>query len=215
MRMTERTQDSMKAAILSAAEQAFSHFGYEGTSFRAISALSGAKRALILYHFKNKEGLWRETVLKVKDDFLVHFNAVYAQTNPQSDDEKGRRLTIAFLTAAREVPAYGRILLQEGIMPNDRIAWMTEQMKPDQIVMPVYDDPDYNEASFMGIVRQIQSGALLYLGNMGPLMAMEAPAGDTWSKEPLNDDSIERVADYMLALVKMRVKEIKLSKVNP
>lgn len=215
MTKPSKAKDSMKATILTAAQKVFGDLGYEGASFRNITDICGAKRALILYHFKTKENLWKETVVKVKDEYLGHFNRIYTETNPQTDDEKGRRLTIAFLKAAREVPEYGRILLHEGIVANDRIAWMTQQMTPDQITIPVYEDPDYTQVSFRGLARQIQSGALLYLGNMGPLMAMDAPADSEYPVDPLTDETIDKIADYMLALIKMRVEELKRERLLP
>lgn len=51
-----------RAAILSAALQAFARYGYDGASLPKIARIADVAGPLIHYYFGSKEQLWRETV---------------------------------------------------------------------------------------------------------------------------------------------------------
>ena len=201
----EQTKASMKEAILKAAEKVFSDHGFEGTSFRAITELCGAKRALILYHFKSKDALWKAVAEEVKTRFLILFNTYYNEAELLTDLQKSRQLNVAFLKAARDVPEYGRIILHEGLTPNERIKWMSQELKPELVTMPNLQDPFLIQASLSGLIRHMQAGALLYLGSMGPLIAMDTEDAESL----LSDDSIEQFADYFQAITLTRMEQLK------
>lgn len=199
------SKESMKDVILQAAEKIFSNHGYEGTSFRAITELCGAKRALILYHFKSKDALWKAVAQAVKVRFLTQFNHYYQAADLQTDLQKSRQLNIAFLKAGRDVPEYGRIILHEGLNPNERIKWMTQELKPELVTVPNLQDPYLIEASLSGLIRHMQAGSLLYLTSMGPLIAMD----EEDEAELLSDAHIEQFADYFQAITLTRMDELK------
>jgi AcrR family transcriptional regulator len=201
----DQTKASMKQAILKAAEGVFSDYGYEGTSFRAITERCGAKRALILYHFKSKDELWKAVAEEVKTRFLTQFGQYYHEVDLQTDLQRSRQLNVAFLKAARDVPEYGRIILHEGLTPNDRIKWMSQELKPELVTMPDLQDPFLIEASLSGLIRHMQAGALLYLGSMGPLIAMDTEDADSL----LTDESIQQFADYFQAITLTRMEQLK------
>ena len=167
---------SAKQRILTAARQAFSELGYEAASLKVIGERCGVKRTLIMYHFTSKEGLWQAVVLAVKNEHQAAFNRYYAEVDLHSDAMRARQCGVAFLKASREVPEYGRMLIREGLSDSERLTWITEALTPEQIAIPVFDDPDYTRAAFLGLVRQIQAGAMLYVSNMAPLMATEGSA---------------------------------------
>ena len=48
-----------QSAILQVALEAFSQYGLKGASLREIAAQAGVQHALIRYHFKTKEDLWK------------------------------------------------------------------------------------------------------------------------------------------------------------
>jgi TetR/AcrR family transcriptional regulator len=53
-----RNADATKAAILAAAEELFAERGFSGASIAKISEKSGASGPLIIFHFKDKRGLY-------------------------------------------------------------------------------------------------------------------------------------------------------------
>ena len=201
-----------KSKILKAAREAFSDRGYEAATLKVIGDLCDAKRTLIMYHFNSKEELWQQVILAVKNEHQAAFNRYYSEGAPKTDHDKAKQCGIAFLKASREVPEYGRILIREGLTASERLRWINEALTPEQIAMPVFDDPDYTEAAFLGLVRQIQAGSMLYLANMSPLMAVEGSAFGEYPVIPLSDEAIDKTVEYMLVLVELRLKEIKAAR---
>lgn len=63
---------STKAAILDAAERVFGRSGFAGSSMREISAEADVAQALLHYHFKNKDALYRE-VFKRRSAVIVEY----------------------------------------------------------------------------------------------------------------------------------------------
>lgn len=82
-----------KAAILDAAERVFGRAGFAGSSMREISAEADVAQALLHYHFKNKDALYRE-VFKRRSAVIVEY----------------RRTKLHEVFAAKQVPALEEVL---------------------------------------------------------------------------------------------------------
>ena len=213
MNKRDEAKQAMRKKILIAARQVFSDFGYEGTTFKAITALCDAGRQLIIYHFTSKEALWEAVVAVVRDDFFERFNFYLKRVECTTDTQRQRQLTIAFLKACFDVPEYGKFVLREGLTPTPRVEWLNEQFKPEQINAPEFDDPDYAIAAFTGLGNHIQTGALLYLANMGAVMDLQ-PGNERYVISPLSDASINKIADIMATMVESLCTEIKAERIN-
>ncbi|PTN32056.1 TetR/AcrR family transcriptional regulator [Desulfonatronum sp. SC1] len=61
---------SYRIEILNAASKLFAERGFKDTSIADLSKLSGAAEGTIFHHFKNKEGILIELLIKVKKDIL-------------------------------------------------------------------------------------------------------------------------------------------------
>ena len=55
--------DSVRDAFLAAARRLFAEKGFDGVSVKELAQATGYNAALVNYHFKNKEGLYRECVM--------------------------------------------------------------------------------------------------------------------------------------------------------
>ncbi|MCE1252108.1 MAG: TetR/AcrR family transcriptional regulator [Anaerolineae bacterium] len=75
----ERDGDSTRELVINIAKEVFAEHGFAGTSLAMISEKSGISNGLILYHFKNKENLY-----KIVLDTLAreYFEAITGTVNP-------------------------------------------------------------------------------------------------------------------------------------
>lgn len=80
-------------AILDAAERVFGRFGFAGSSMREISTEADVAQALLHYHFRNKDALYRE-VFKRRSAVIVEY----------------RRTKLRELFAATQTPALEEVL---------------------------------------------------------------------------------------------------------
>jgi len=97
--------------ILEAADRLFGEEGYELTSTRRIAELSGVNKALIHYHFKNKDALF-EAVL---DRYYQRLNALLLETLGRPGDlrERLHRLIDVYQAFLADNLNFSRIVQRE------------------------------------------------------------------------------------------------------
>jgi AcrR family transcriptional regulator len=113
---------SSKRRILDAALLEFSEHGLAGARVDRIAAKSGANKAMIYYHFKNKDDLYREVILRFLEKILSKAaNAIREENDLEKQlhlivdmidqiyDEKSRPMVPILL---RELASGGGLLLK-------------------------------------------------------------------------------------------------------
>jgi AcrR family transcriptional regulator len=122
-----------REAILDAAMTLFAERGYDGVSLDDVTARSGAKRSLILYHYKNKDELWRLAAEEVARLFNAAVARKLAEV-PSPDPAARIRVNIeAWLDAFQEEPAFARFLVREGSTPSARLDFLVQHFGYSQL----------------------------------------------------------------------------------
>lgn len=75
---TEPTQDPRRKAILKAAFEAFSSYGFRRTSMEDIARAAGMSRAALYLHYRNKEDIFRSLTQFYYDDAVAQVQGVLA-----------------------------------------------------------------------------------------------------------------------------------------
>ena len=200
-------KQEMRAKILSAARKAFSELGFEGTSFKTITDLCDAGKQLQIYHFKNKDELWKEAVISIRNDFFEKFLEYSVCAENISDIDRHKTLTRAFIKANVEVPEYGKMILREGVTPSDRIEWFHSKMQPAEVENPGFESAAYAEAWSGGLGAHLQAGALFYLTQATALSAVHK-GNERYAIDPISEETIERVAELMVLMIDSLAKEL-------
>jgi AcrR family transcriptional regulator len=115
-----------QAAVLAAATQLFAERGYAGTSLGDIAAASGVGKPSVLYHYPDKDSLWKATV----ETLWTEVDLFYQSRWP--NDLRPSRLLLErilelFVEAAVTWPAYIRIPFIEGATPSWRSEWLVDR----------------------------------------------------------------------------------------
>ncbi|MFU8883312.1 MAG: TetR/AcrR family transcriptional regulator [Rhodobacterales bacterium] len=79
---SEPAADPRRKAILKAAFEAFSTYGYRRTSMEDIARASGMSRAALYLHYRNKEDIFRSLAQFYYDDAVAQVRAVLARDLP-------------------------------------------------------------------------------------------------------------------------------------
>lgn len=135
-----------KSQILDAARELFARRGFDGVRLDDIAKLSGVKRSLILYHFTNKDELWKAAASLVIDEFNTEMCNRLAELGDVVDSERGARLTDIWLSGWLDMPEAAQFLVREGGEPSDRLDWLVETvgvsaMRLDELERSRRDDP--------------------------------------------------------------------------
>lgn len=201
---TESQKSSTRLAILEAAIQVFARLGYSGTNFREITALCGAQRSLILYHFQNKETLWQAAAEDIEKRFNTAFDSVFTEQQQASDRETARYALSCFLDALCTVPEYGQIYLREGATDSPRMEWLSRHFAPPRALRVQYRDPDIQQRLHTSVLRDILACTLVAFVTLGPLLersrsvATGKSAGDGYELTPAKR---EELLEYLLRLI--------------
>lgn len=113
------------AAVLEAATQLFAERGYMGTSIADVALISGVAKPSVLYHYPDKESLWKAVVTALWADV----DAFYTANLPPGEPPSRARLTLLvglFVKASLRWPAYVRIPFIEGASPSWRSEWLVD-----------------------------------------------------------------------------------------
>ena len=113
------------ASVLEAATQLFAERGYMGTSIADVAVISGVAKPSVLYHYPDKDSLWKAVVTVL----WTNVDAFYAANFPVAEPPSRERLTILvglFVQAALRWPAYIRIPFIEGASPSWRSDWLVD-----------------------------------------------------------------------------------------
>ncbi len=106
-----RDTEATKAQILNAAEEEFARHGLSGTRTEAIAAKTGVTKAMIFYHFGNKEKLYRAVLKRPCSDVIQAFETL--DLEQQTAEVALSRLIRAAIEYCVAYPHRGKVLFHE------------------------------------------------------------------------------------------------------
>lgn len=117
--------------IEQAALECFGAFGFAGTSTRAVAERAGVSHPLLIYHFGNKENLWRRTMEAV----IGRYQGELYRRLEAVDAQDARAGLIAFIdhfvAFSAQTPELHRIMTQQSTQGSDRIGWLLDNYLRD------------------------------------------------------------------------------------
>lgn len=113
-------------AVLSAATALFAERGYNGVSIAEIARAAGVTKPAVLYHFPDKESLWKACVDALWDEVDAFYQESWPGNLPPSRERIERQLLL-FVEAGLRWPAYIRIPFIEGATPSWRSEWLVDK----------------------------------------------------------------------------------------
>lgn len=193
-------REATRTAILDAALTSFAEHGYAGSSTRNIAALAKVHHALIKYHFKSKDNLWRETVAHLFTRQAVELS----QPPPAAKTRAGRR-DYARATLRRFVeycarhPEHARLMVQESVRDNPQLRWAadtyitgTARAARDFVRLLKRD----------ALVPDVSEVALIYMlvGAAQTFYMLAPEVRRVWKVDPMSKPMIDAHVEAMLAI---------------
>jgi AcrR family transcriptional regulator len=119
-----------RALILSAARSVFAHRGFEGTTTREVAAAAGVNNAMIYYHFKGKDGLYRSVL---EDSFsalaAIWNDGIFRSKEPVRN--KIRKYVEGYIRFHQANEDLRRIMAMEFAASGGNITWICEHFFAD------------------------------------------------------------------------------------
>jgi TetR/AcrR family transcriptional regulator len=184
--------ESTRARIIRSARRCFAINGFVGTSTRQIAEEAKVAQSLLLYHFKSKEGLWRE----VMSDSFRHALRVL---NDAAIAEPSQRATDQLLAGLRALvdicasdPDFHRLLIFESREPNQRFVWMVDSYFRQMVTRGAHFIAAAQEE---GTVRDGDPFLLFYglLSIIGSVFSFAPEMELVTGRKPPTRDEVERI----------------------
>jgi len=122
----QRTVDTRKR-IIDAAISEFAAHGYEGTSTRNVAEKASVQHTLVTYHFKGKEGLWRETIAHILAEHTTQFEARLEGLRGVDDAIKLRIIQEEFIRFSATNLEFHRIMGHIARAPSQQLNWLVDE----------------------------------------------------------------------------------------
>ena len=149
----QQQREETRERILTAAGEAFALRGYEGSSLGTIADAADVKKALIQYHFGNKQSLWQATVTH------LWMRRNQGLSSYQSGGKNHNQATLVqsiynqITATMHSQPQWLQILFAEAAKPGPRLEWLIEHHVRD----------DFEQG--MAFIRHAQEDGLMPEGN--------------------------------------------------
>jgi AcrR family transcriptional regulator len=199
-RVTRRSADSTREAILDAALDVFSERSFEGATTREIATRAGVTQPLLNYHFSSKDELWRAAVDRLFATLNDALGARAAGLRGVDEVTTQKLLVREFVHFSARYPQLHRIITAESKIDGPRMDWLVERH-----VRPLYEATTaaFARLTAQGHLPAIPPAHLYYLlTGAAPTMFVLAPECRRLSGiDPFADDVIEQHADAVITLL--------------
>lgn len=112
--------------ILYSAQREFAQRGYDGASLTKIAAAADTNHSLVIYHFKNKESLWREVIEYIFGNMKERLSQIEALTKDIDSISALKIFIRAFVEFSAKQPDRIALILNEIRGDTKRLDWIIE-----------------------------------------------------------------------------------------
>jgi AcrR family transcriptional regulator len=176
--MTTNTVTSRPAStgdrLVTAALEAFSTAGFEGTSARQIERMAGVERGLVGYHFGSKQELWNRAVDLLFDRYIDKLEPLRTALRDVSKRERTSAMLMAYARFNADNPEFFRILVIEGHVKSDRSDRLAAHLRHAMAV--------FNDLTDMSVAMPIETAVRWFqvIGAAGALFSLSVYAEKTF-----------------------------------
>ena len=193
-RLQERTENT-RASLIQAAIALFSELGFDGVTIKDIETKAGVQRGLLVYHFGNKDTLWKamaDTMFVEMAEALQPRLEVMRDINTRDQVALIIRFYVRFVA---KKPAVARLMSQEARHRSWRIEYLADRHIRDNSVS----------------LRELVTHALglteddfihwyyMFVGASSLLFSHAPECQLLFKKDSQQEDIVERHADILVA----------------
>jgi AcrR family transcriptional regulator len=134
-------KEATQFAILNAGSERFFSLGYAGTSLSDVARDAGVKVPLLVYHFQNKETLWKACVNQLFAKLDGYLSALFESVASLQGREYLRTVLTGYIEATAKAPEYMRLIFLEGMQSSERLRWLvdTHQRHHSDMIMNIIE----------------------------------------------------------------------------
>jgi TetR/AcrR family transcriptional regulator len=116
-----------KEGLLQTAIDLFAKHGFEGVSTGDIASAAGYSQAIIHYHFRSKDQLWREALTYLMHDLDARFPLNLEELQDLHAVDRLRVIVRRFIAMSQYNTDLTSILIREALSDSERLKWLVKR----------------------------------------------------------------------------------------
>lgn len=182
--------------LVTAALEAFSTAGFEGTSARQIERMAGVERGLVGYHFGSKQALWNRAVDSLFDRYTDELESLRTALRDVPRRERASAMLMAYARFNARNPAFFRILVIEGHVKSERSERLASHLRRAMAV--------FSDVTEMSVAIPTETAIRWFqvIGAAGALFSLSVHAEQTFGDAVHDPNFIDQFA-ASLAVIAM------------
>lgn len=113
--------------VLKAAAAEFAEHGFQGASTRSVADKAGVQHALVIYHFKSKEGLWRTVISAMNERFATMYRSRLEGLRGVDAALKLKLIMEDFIRFSAANPSFHWLMAHEANKGGKRMNWLLDE----------------------------------------------------------------------------------------
>jgi len=190
--------------VLEIAINSFANEGYNGTSMNAIAKEAGYTKAVLHYHFKTKDTLWKKAVLHLNDKLIKRYEEMQSYFKDLDGLAALKAYTRQFVYFCAEHPEYYKIVFHEMCTKTERATWFLDNVSSPSIKWYLEENKKVKDKQlkFKGYPAANMSTILYGAANSFFIHAFQME--HMYGVNPFDKAEIEKHADIVIDLIYTR-----------
>jgi len=193
--------------ILEIAIKSFADEGFKGTSMKTIAEEAGYTKAVLHYHFTNKENLWKEAMLHLNKKLIQRYEYIQGYFKDLEGLAALKAYTRQFIYFSAEHPEYYKLAFHEMCTKTERATWFIENIASPINNLFIEENKKIKDKQliFKGYPAANMSTILYGAANIFFIHAFQME--NMYGINPFEKKEIERHADIVVDLLYARYKD--------
>lgn len=199
-RTNTRPTEVLRKDILDAGLTVFARDGYDGASLMDIAAMADTRHPLLLYHFGNKENLWRQVMAHVFDELKSHYSAVVELSRDLSALDSLKMFIRAFVQFSARHPDRVTLVLSEMRGESERLEWLNSEY---MVVLHGQLNALFDRVEAEGRLKPIPRPnlVLILIGAVSTLFMAEPVVRRVYNVDIQSPDNVSLHADWIIEML--------------
>ena len=193
--------------LLEVAIRSFANEGYKGTSMNAIAEKAGYTKAVLHYHYDNKENLWKEAVLHLNAKLIKRYEEMQGYFKDLEGLAAMKAYTRQYIYFCAEHPEYYKMVFHEMCTKTERATWFLDNISSpsDQWFLKENKKINDNQLKFKG--NPVANMSAILLGAANTFFIHSFQMEHMYGINPFDEAEIEKHADIVIDLIYARQQD--------
>jgi TetR/AcrR family transcriptional regulator len=199
-RTNTRPTELLRRDILEAGLTIFARDGYDGASLMDIAARADTRHPLLLYHFGNKENLWRQVMAHVFEELKAHYSAVVDLSRDLSALDSLKMFIRAFVQFSARHPDRVTLVLSEMRGDSERLEWLNNEY---MVVLHSQLNALFDRVEAENRLKAIPRAnlVLILIGSVSTYFMAEPVVRRVYNVDPQTPDNVSAHADWIIEML--------------